>query len=102
MPTDADPARTGTASSPEPMNPAAKQDRRERAGEWLERLGGVSSAVDLRVWLRSHGSGRGDDDGEHHQLGEQHAGEDVEACLLQLVPSPSGLPMPQGRRLVSA
>ena len=75
--------------------PAADETEREQgagevSGEGLERRGGLGGALDVGLVVGVQRLGGGDDDGEHDEVGERHAGEHVEAAGGLLAPGPFG------------
>ena len=63
MPTEPDPAKDGAG---------------EMAGERLERLGGLGRALDVGAAMGVQGLSSRHDDGEHDEIGECHADENVQ------------------------
>ena len=69
MPADPAPASTGTVSKPLPMKPSANS----KLAKWPA----TGFTLDVRLVMRVKRLGGGDDDREHHDVGEEHSGEDV-------------------------
>jgi hypothetical protein len=45
--------------------------------DWLERRSGLGCTLDARLVMRVKRLCGGDDDREHHQVGEEHSGQDI-------------------------
>ena len=93
--------RAGAGEHGDGQQPAADEAEREQragevTGEGLERLGGLGCALDAGLVVGMQGLGCGHHDGEHDEVGERHAGEDVQAAGGLLAPGPLRALPPQG------
>ncbi len=65
-------------SKPVPMKPMRKEHGGGVSSEWTERLGGLAGGADVADAGRIQGRRRGKDDEVGHQVGQDHAGVDVQ------------------------